>query len=76
MRCYSIVILILCGFQAFSQGKILKRELQVENDNDAYTFNISRDQYYSQGVALRYRILEDSGRLKNDFEKVIRAFCC
>jgi len=59
---------------AESQSKVLTRELQVENDNDAYTLNWTRDQYYSQGVALRYRILTDSSKWKKSTEKVIKAF--
>jgi hypothetical protein len=54
--------------------KQLRRELQVENDNDAYTLNWTRDQYYSQGVALRYRIVTDSSKWKNTSEKVIRSY--
>ncbi|MEM6644249.1 MAG: lipid A deacylase LpxR family protein [Bacteroidota bacterium] len=52
------------------QEKYLMRELMVENDNDAYTFNLTRDSYYSNGVALRYRQVRDTSETK----KVIRSF--
>ncbi|MEQ9406024.1 MAG: lipid A deacylase LpxR family protein [Cyclobacteriaceae bacterium] len=54
--------------------KSLNRELQLENDNDAYTLNFSRDQYYSNGVAIRYRKLTDSTKWKSTHEKVIHSF--
>ena len=54
--------------------KFLNRELMVENDNDAYTLNWTRDQYYSNGVALRYRILTDSSRWWKGIDKVIRSY--
>ncbi len=65
--------LISC-LQLSAQKKFLNRELMVENDNDAYTLNWTRDQYYSNGVALRYRILTDSNNWKNGVEKVIRSY--
>lgn len=67
-------LLLLTSFLSISQGKVLKREIQVENDNDAYTLNLSRDQYYSNGVAIRYRVLTDSSKWKSTFEKVIHSF--
>ncbi len=45
----------------------------VENDNDAYTLNLTRDQYYSNGVALRYRFVRDSSKVRKAF-KVIRSY--
>ncbi len=45
----------------------------VENDNDAYTLNLTRDQYYSNGVALRYRFVRDSSKFKKA-TKVIRSY--
>lgn len=58
----------------FSQNKILTRELQVENDNDAYTLNLTRDQYYSNGVAVRYRHLTDSSNWSTRQARVIRSY--
>ncbi len=74
MRCYCAILLCLTFEIAFGQNKILTRELQVENDNDAYTLNLSRDQYYSNGVAIRYRRLLDSTRNKQGVAKVIRSY--
>ncbi|MEQ9466443.1 MAG: lipid A deacylase LpxR family protein [Ekhidna sp.] len=59
---------------SFSQKKYLTREIQIENDNDTYTLNIYRDQYYSNGLALRYRVLTDSSRWGTNMEKVIRTY--
>lgn len=53
--------------------KYLNRELMIENDNDAYTLNTSRDQYYSNGVAIRYRFVIDSSRLEKA-AKIIRSY--
>jgi len=74
LRFILVSISLLFFLFAESQSKVLRREIQVENDNDAYTLNLSRDQYYSQGVALRYRILTDSSKWSNSTEKVIKAF--
>lgn len=68
----SIIVTAICG--TYSHAQKLTRELQVENDNDAYTLNFSRDQYYSNGVVLRYRSLRDSAKLKSSMEKSIRAY--
>ncbi|MEP5612082.1 MAG: lipid A deacylase LpxR family protein [Cyclobacteriaceae bacterium] len=70
---FFVLVMMLSVSDLFAQ-KQLTRELQVENDNDAYTLNWTRDQYYSQGVALRYRILTDSSKWKESTEKVIKAF--
>jgi len=61
-------------FQAEGQKKVLTRSLQVENDNDAYTLNFSRDQYYSNGVSIRYRILKNSVASNPGFFKMIRSY--
>ncbi|WP_425391020.1 lipid A-modifier LpxR family protein [Ekhidna sp.] len=75
MKVLSAVFLVLAiSFTAHAQSKMLTRELQVENDNDAYTLNLTRDQYYSNGVALRYRMLKDSSKWKSGVEKVIRSY--
>ncbi len=74
MKIHLTTLLLLLAAAAMSQKKVLNRELMVENDNDAYTLNLTRDQYYSNGVALRYRILTDSGKWKDSFEKVIRSY--
>lgn len=50
----------VCISSLGQKKRFLNRELMVENDNDAYTLNLTRDQYYSNGVALRYRILTDT----------------
>ncbi len=70
--CTILALLISC--QTLFAQKMLRRELQVENDNDAYTLNLSRDQYYSQGVALRYRIITDSSKWKSTLKKKIRSY--
>ncbi|MEO9869112.1 lipid A-modifier LpxR family protein [Ekhidna sp.] len=71
-----LILIALLGFslESFSQKKYLIRELQVENENDAYTLNLSRDQYYSQGLAIRYRVLTDSTKWKSGTTKVIRSY--
>lgn len=66
---FSIMTLVSMG-----QKKYLTQELQVENDNDAYTLNLSRDQYYSNGVAIRYRKLMDTTNLKAGITKKIRSY--
>lgn len=62
------------AFQTYAQPKRLTREFQIENDNDAYTLNLTRDQYYSNGVALRYRYLTDSTQWKSKHAKIIQTF--
>ncbi|MEP1033432.1 lipid A-modifier LpxR family protein [Ekhidna sp.] len=74
MRFLIIIVFISTASLGFSQKKFLTRELQVENDNDAYTLNLTRDQYYSNGVAIRYRSLTDSSRWKSVVSKVIRSY--
>jgi len=70
MRFKIILLLILISETVLAQKKNLNREFQVENDNDAYTFNIQRDSYYTNGVALRYRVLIDTTGSK----KTIRSY--
>ena len=67
-------IFSLIAASSFAQKRYLTRELQVENDNDAYTLNLTRDSYYSNGVALRYRSLLDSTGRKAGIAKVIRSY--
>lgn len=69
-----ISILTLPLLSNSQEVKKLTRELQVENDNDAYTLNLSRDQYYSNGVAIRYRVLTDSTKWSPGLTKKIRSF--
>ena len=54
------MMLVVLSQLVMSQKKFLNRELQVENENDAYTLNLTRDSYYSNGVALRFRLLTDT----------------
>lgn len=68
------LLTLLLATLSSAQNKYLNRELQVENDNDAYTLNLTRDQYYSNGVAIRYRHLTDSSKWKSQLEKVIRSY--
>ena len=68
-----ILILMNCEFSS-AQKHSFSRELQVENDNDAYTLNLNRDQYYSNGVAIRYRMLKDSTPSNLGLLKVIRSY--
>jgi len=65
-------LLIILATQVFSQKKHLNREFQIENDNDAYTLNLTRDSYYSNGVALRFRMVLDS--VRGNGTKVIRSY--
>ena len=74
MKEFLFISLILSCSVLFCQKKVLTRELQVENDNDAYTLNLTRDQYYSNGVAIRYRKLTDSTKWNPSLAKVIRAY--
>lgn len=67
-------LFLLVGLSGFSQKRFLTRALQIENDNDAYTLNLTRDQYYSQGVALRFRILKDSTPANPKLLKIIRSY--
>lgn len=69
-----LVALLLCSATWAQKKKYLNHELMVENENDAYTLNLTRDQYYSNGVALRYRRLMDSTKWKDSFEKKIRSY--
>ena len=41
-----IILFLGASSISFSQKKFLTKDLQVENDNDAYTLNLMRDQYY------------------------------
>lgn len=68
------ICLTLLPILSFSQKKALKQEIQIENDNDAYTLNLTRDQYYSNGVAIRYRALTDSTKWTDRHTKVIRSY--
>lgn len=72
--CIILFISITTANTAFTQEKYLNKELQIENDNDAYTLNFSVDKYYSNGVAIRYRMLHAPSQWKDRFEKVIRAY--
>ncbi|WP_436515863.1 lipid A-modifier LpxR family protein [Ekhidna sp. To15] len=68
------LILFVSGMAMGQSHRKLNRELQIENDNDAYTLNLSRDQYYSNGVAIRYRMLIDSSDLNSTINKKIRSY--
>lgn len=74
MKTVLIAVLILLSLDTFSQGKVLRHELRVESDNDAYTLNLTRDQYYTNGLIIAYRVLSDSSKWKSSFEKVINSF--
>lgn len=74
MRFLIILTLLPISFLGYGQKKYLTKELQVENDNDAYTLNLTRDQYYSNGVAIRYRMLLDSSKWSSSMAKVIRSY--
>lgn len=55
-------------------GKTFRFEVQIENDNDAYTLNLFRDQYYSNGAYVRFRHFTDSTRWGRNIKKVIRTY--
>jgi len=74
MKSIPFAFLFLLPILGFSQKRYLNQELQVENENDAYTLNLNRDQYYSNGVAIRYRKLSDSTKWSDNHEKVIRSY--
>ncbi len=74
MRILSTLCLLVCTLSLFAQTKNLNRELMVEADNDAYTLNLTRDQYYSNGVFLKYRHLTDSSKWKSGIDKVVRTY--
>lgn len=74
MKSALIFITLSISLIGYSQTKHLTRELQIENDNDAYTLNLTRDQYYSNGVAIRYRHLMDSSKWKPSMAKLIRSY--
>lgn len=74
MKFSTTVLLSFLSLYCLGQKKYLNREFQVENDNDAYTLDPTRDQYYSNGVALRYRMLTDSSRWSSKHEKIIRSY--
>ncbi|MFK7953193.1 MAG: lipid A-modifier LpxR family protein [Ekhidna sp.] len=74
MRILVFLILFFATHFSDAQSKSLNRELMVEADNDAYTLNLTRDQYYSNGVYLRYRHLTDSSKLKNGVDKIVRTY--
>lgn len=67
------IVLFLSVHVTFAQNNFLNKEFQIENDNDAYTLNPTRDQYYSNGVSLRYRRLVDSTSFKSQSKKIIRS---
>lgn len=74
MRIVATLFLIIGLSSVFAQEKTFNREFQVEADNDAYTLNLTRDQYYSNGVFLKYRFLTDSSKWKNGVDKVVRTY--
>lgn len=61
-------------FSSSAQKQFLSRALQVENENDAYTLNLTRDQYYTNGVALRYRMVKDTLPTGSSLRKVVRSY--
>ncbi len=75
LKFFFLVITLLSAELSEGQSvRKLNRELQVENDNDAYTLNLTRDQYYSNGVAIRYRMLMDSSKWNSKMAKIIRSY--
>lgn len=74
MRIFAALLFAFQLFYTSAQEKSLNREFQVEADNDAYTLNLTRDQYYSNGVYLRYRFLTDSSKWKSGVDKVVRSY--
>lgn len=74
MKKILFILSVTLGISSYGQNKFLNQELQVEADNDAYTLNLTRDQYYSNGVALRYRKLIDSLKHTTAVKKKIRSY--
>ena len=65
MRQIYILILLLSSPLVVAQnGRYLDREFQLELDNDAYTFNVFLNQYYSQGIYARYRVIDTARSTK------------
>lgn len=58
-----LLFLIVTSVKA-QNGRYLDREFQLELDNDAYTLNIYLDQYYSQGIFARYRVVDTTKSTK------------
>lgn len=63
-------LLLGSGFFASSQTKILRFEGQLTIDNDLFTGDLERDQYYSSGIYATFRKLKDS----TENAKVIRSY--
>jgi len=45
-------------------GRYLDQEFQLQLDNDAYTLDLYLDQYYSQGIYVRYRVVDTTKAFK------------
>lgn len=63
-------ILFCASILAFGQSKILKHEAQLIIDNDLFTGDIEKDQYYSSGIYGIFRHLKDS----SENAKIIRSY--
>jgi len=58
------ILFLLAIITNAQDGRYLDREFQLELDNDAYTLNVFLDQYYSQGIFVRYRVADTSSSIK------------
>ncbi|MCP4460633.1 MAG: lipid A deacylase LpxR family protein [Cytophagales bacterium] len=65
MRLIFLPLIFLIAIPLKSQdGRYLDREFQLELDNDAYTLDLVLDQYYSQGIYARYRVVDTTKSIK------------
>ena len=56
----ALLLILKLTAQEKSQKKYLTFDYQLIVDNDAFTFDLTQDQYYSSGIYGSVRILKDS----------------
>ncbi len=70
IRAILIVFVLLGSYTSWSQAHLLKYEIQLVVENDAFTGSLTQDQYYSSGIYPTFRMLKDS----TEKAKVIRSY--
>ncbi len=73
IRLKVFIFFFLSSTSLIAQEKVMKRELQVESENDSYT-SLTRDRYYSNGIYIRYRVLANFAKWSPNVSKVIRSY--